>query len=369
MSYDETPLEPLLPLASEARARQGGPPPRHLVMLMDTSGSMCGGPLTTAQQIAISIVNRYLRPHDLLDLMAFTTSASARLTDEPMTPQGKARAMDEIRRMTLRWRHGSEGGAAAARRATVEELRAPLLFRRRLRSAAAALAVPPRLPHDGLRDQARAVLAERTDERACRSHSRRFGVRSPADQNPVLRSGREEPFLRARRLHGALDEARPAERLRDGGAGDSARGIGDDLAERRRGAGGGAAEADGSGARVPRERNGERRRADDGVSGGLDRARRRSRRHPPVDRGRAAVGEQPPLHVPAHRAGQRSRDRHRARARGNRLPQVDRIEASVEMPGAPPLEVSVRRDEEAPATFRARLTSRRPTVRSTRRSC
>jgi hypothetical protein len=41
---------------------------------------------------------------------------------------------------------------------------------------------------------------------------------------------------------------------------------------------------------------------------------------------------------------------------GNRLPQVERIEALVEMPGAPALEVSVRRDEEAPATFRARLT-------------
>lgn len=100
MSYDGTPLEPLLPLISEARARQGGPPPRHVVMLMDTSGSMCGAPLTTAQQIAIAIVGRYLRPHDLLDLMAFTTSASARLADEPMTDPGKARAMDEIRRMT-----------------------------------------------------------------------------------------------------------------------------------------------------------------------------------------------------------------------------------------------------------------------------
>src|SRR5262249_13611537 len=100
MSYDDTPLEPLLPLISEARARQGGPPPRHLVMLIDTSGSMCGAPLITAQQIAISIVDRYLRPHDLLDLMAFTTSASARLTDEPMTPQGKTRASDEIRRMS-----------------------------------------------------------------------------------------------------------------------------------------------------------------------------------------------------------------------------------------------------------------------------
>src|SRR4029453_11048681 len=94
-----------------------------------------------------------------------------------------------------------------------------------------ALAVPPRLPHDGLRDQARAVLAEGTDERAGRSHSRRLGVRSPADQDPVLRSGREEPFLRAGRLHAALDEARPAEWLRHGSAGDPARGIRDDLPE------------------------------------------------------------------------------------------------------------------------------------------
>jgi hypothetical protein len=41
---------------------------------------------------------------------------------------------------------------------------------------------------------------------------------------------------------------------------------------------------------------------------------------------------------------------------GDRLPQVERIDASVEMPGAPALEVSVRRDDEAPATFRARFT-------------
>src|SRR6185436_5902460 len=41
---------------------------------------------------------------------------------------------------------------------------------------------------------------------------------------------------------------------------------------------------------------------------------------------------------------------------GNSLPQVERIDASVDMPGAPALEVSVRRDSEAPATFRARLT-------------
>ena len=41
---------------------------------------------------------------------------------------------------------------------------------------------------------------------------------------------------------------------------------------------------------------------------------------------------------------------------GDRLPEVERIDASVEVPAAPTLEVSVRRDEAAPATFRARLT-------------
>jgi hypothetical protein len=41
---------------------------------------------------------------------------------------------------------------------------------------------------------------------------------------------------------------------------------------------------------------------------------------------------------------------------GERLPQVERIDASVEMPGAPALEISVRRDGDAPAAFRARLT-------------
>ena len=128
-------------------------------------------------------------------------------------------------------------------------------------------------------------------------------------------------------------------------------------AERRRRAGGGAAEADRSGAGVPRERNGERRRADDDASGRLGGARRRARRHPPVDRGRAAVGEQPPLHVPARPSRATiSRSTSRSRPRAIDCPQVERIDASVEMPGAPALEVSVRRDEEAPATFRARLT-------------
>jgi Mg-chelatase subunit ChlD len=99
MSYDGTPLEALLPLVSQSRARDSEPPPRHIVMLIDTSGSMCGAGLTQAQQIAVYVVERFLRPQDLLDIMAFTTTASAVLTEQAMTTEGRARASDEIRRM------------------------------------------------------------------------------------------------------------------------------------------------------------------------------------------------------------------------------------------------------------------------------
>jgi Mg-chelatase subunit ChlD len=100
MTYDGTPLEALLPLVSQSRARDSEPPPRHIVMLIDTSGSMCGAGLTQAQQIAVYVVERFLRSQDLLDVMAFTTTASAVLTEQPMTTEGRARASEEIRRMT-----------------------------------------------------------------------------------------------------------------------------------------------------------------------------------------------------------------------------------------------------------------------------
>ncbi len=132
----------------------------------------------------------------------------------------------------VRWRHGSDRGAAAARRTAAQELRTPVLLRRRIRDTAAALAVPSGLPHDGLRNTAGAVLAGRTDQRACRSHSCRCRLRSATDQDSLLRQGRQESLLRTRRLYPAVDEARAAKRLRDGRSGHSPRGIGDDLAER-----------------------------------------------------------------------------------------------------------------------------------------
>ncbi len=315
MSYDDTPLEPLLPLVSEARARQGGPPPRHLVMLMDTSGSMCGGPLTTAQQIAVSIVDRYLRPHDLLDLMAFTTAASAPLTDEPMTPQGKARAMDEIRRMTC------NGGTDPQE--ALQQLAA-----RRLKNCGLLFF------SDGGFGQLRQLSQYRPD---CRTTV--FGIRAePFSPNEPMSALADPIHIDAgfdpQRIKIPYFDQDAKNRFFEPGSYTAlsmkhvlpsgfamevpeipSRGIRNDLGERRRRAGGGAAEADRSRARVPRSRHGERRRADHGVSRGLDRARRRACRHPPVDRGRAAVGEQPPLYVPGDRAGSRRRDRHRARAR------------------------------------------------------
>lgn len=356
MSYDETPLEPLLPLVSEARARQGGPPPRHLVILMDTSGSMCGGPLTTAQQIAVSIVDRYLRPHDLLDLMAFTTSASARLTDEAMTPQGKARAMDEIRRMTC------DGGTDPQE--ALQQLAA-----RRLRNCGLLFF------SDGGFGQLRQLSQYRPD---CRTTV--FGIRAePFSPNEPM-SALADP------IH--IDSGFDPQRIKIPYFDQDAKnhffepGGYTPLSMKHVLPSGFAMEVP----EIPFEGSATTSAKDDVVPVAV-----RPKLTDPVlayrDRGTANVGQL----TTAFSAAWIGRADGRAAIRlwieavlpsvssrrytfqvteqgndveidvalapeGNHLPQVDRMEASVEMPGAPALEVSVRRDEEAPATFRARLT-------------
>jgi VWA domain containing CoxE-like protein/von Willebrand factor type A domain len=356
MSYDESPLEPLLPLVSEARARQGGPPPRHLVMLMDTSGSMCGGPLTTAQQIAVSIVDRYLRPHDLLDLMAFTTSASARLTDEPMTPQGKARAMDEIRRMTC------DGGTDPQE--ALQQLAA-----RRLKNCGLLFF------SDGGFAPLRQLSQYRPD---CRTTV--FGIRpEPFSPNEPM-SALADPihvdagFDPQRIKIPYFDQDAKNHFFEPGGYTALSMkhvlpsGFAMDVPE------------------IPLEGTATTSPKDDVVPVAV-----RPKLTDPVlayrESGTANVGELTTAFPPAWlgRADGRAAIRQWIEAvlpsvssrrytfqlteqgndleidialtpEGNRLPQIERIDASVEMQGAPPLEVSVRRDEEAPATFRARLT-------------
>jgi Mg-chelatase subunit ChlD len=356
MSYDESPLEPLLPLTSEARARQGGPPPRHLVMLMDTSGSMCGAPLTTAQQIAISIVDRYLRPHDLLDLMAFTTSASARLTDEPMTPQGKARAMDEIRRMSC------DGG-------TDPQEALKLLAARRLKNCGLLFF------SDGGFGPLRQLSQYRPD---CRTTV--FGIRSePFSPNEPM-SALADPihidsgFDPQRIKIPYFDEHAKNHFFEPGGY--------TPLSMKHVLPSGFAMQVP----EIPLEGTATTSPKDDVVPVAV-----RPKLTDPVlayrESGTANVGELTTAFPPAWigRADGRAAIRQWIEAvlpsvssrrytfqlteqgndleidialapEGNRLPQVERIDASVEVPGAPALEVSVRRNEEAPATFRARLT-------------
>jgi Mg-chelatase subunit ChlD len=356
MSYDESPLEPLLPLVSEARARQGGPPPRHLVMLMDTSGSMCGGPLTTAQQIAVSIVDRYLRPHDLLDLMAFTTSASARLTDEPMTPQGKARAMEEIRRMSC------DGGTDPQE--ALQQLAA-----RRLKNCGLLFF------SDGGFGPLRQLSQYRPD---CRTTV--FGIR------PEPFSPNEPMSALADPIH--VDSGFDPQRIKIPYFDQDAKnhffepGGYTPLSMKHVLPSGFAMEVP----EIPLEGSATTSPKDDVVPVAV-----RPKLTDPVlayrESRTANVGELTTALPPAWigRADGRAAIRQWIEAvlpsvssrrytfqlteqgydleidialapEGNRLPQVERIDASVEMPGAPALEVSARRDEEAPATFRARLT-------------
>jgi hypothetical protein len=325
-------------------------------MLMDTSGSMCGGPLTTAQQIAVSIVNRYLRPHDLLDLMAFTTSASARLTDEPMTPQGKARAVDEIRRMSC------DGGTDP--REALQQLAS-----RRLKNCGLLFF------SDGGFGPLQQLSQYRPD---CRTTV--FGIRpEPFSPNEPM-SALADPI----HVESGFDPQRIKIPYFDQDAKNHffEPGAYTALSMKHVLPSGFAMEVPD----IPLEGSATTSAKDDVVPVAV-----RPKLTDPVlayrESGTANVGELTTT-LPAAwlaRADGRAAIRQWIEAvlpsvssrrytfqlteqghdleidialapDGERLPQVERIDASVEMPGAPALEISVRRDGDAPAAFRARLT-------------
>jgi hypothetical protein len=317
---------------------------------------MCGGPLTTAQHIAASIVDRYLRPHDLLDLMAFTTTAAARLTDEPMTPQGKARAIDEIRRMSC------DGGTDP--KEALQQLAA-----RRLKNCGLLFF------SDGGFGPLQQLSQYRPD---CRTTV--FGIRGePFSPNEPI-SALADP------IH--IDSGFDSQRIKIPYFDQDAKNHffepgGYTALSMKHVLPSGFAMAV---PEIPLEGSATTSPKDDVVPVAV-----RPKLTDPVlayrESGTANVGELTTAFPPAWigRAEGRAAIRQWIEAvlpsvssrrytfqlteqghdleieialapEGNRLPQVDRIEASVEMPGAQPLEVSVRRDEEAPATFRARFT-------------
>jgi hypothetical protein len=89
MTYNDTPIDALLPVSSRPRPFSPEPPPRNLVIIIDASGSMGGWPLDISKNIARYLIRTFLRPEDHLDLLAFTTGTSHLVKNVPMDDEGK----------------------------------------------------------------------------------------------------------------------------------------------------------------------------------------------------------------------------------------------------------------------------------------
>ena len=95
-SYTDTPLEPLLPVSSRPRPYQAEPPKRQVVILIDSSGSMSGIKIEKAKEVARHIVQDLLRPQDRLDILTFTVGSRNLIDNQPMNDAGKQTALARI---------------------------------------------------------------------------------------------------------------------------------------------------------------------------------------------------------------------------------------------------------------------------------
>lgn len=99
-SYKPTPLDRVLPIETDPRPFTPEPPPRHVVILMDASGSMGGWRMAKAKEIANYIIAELLRPEDILDVVVFSTGARHLVERLPATPSNKQFAIDSINRIS-----------------------------------------------------------------------------------------------------------------------------------------------------------------------------------------------------------------------------------------------------------------------------
>ncbi len=100
MSYNDTPLQELLPVECGPRAFSPDTPPRNVVILIDTSGSMGGWNIRMAKTIAGHIIQNLLRPQDRLDLITFTTGAGHLIDNRLMDEKGKSEALEKLEQIT-----------------------------------------------------------------------------------------------------------------------------------------------------------------------------------------------------------------------------------------------------------------------------
>ncbi|CAM2068416.1 VWA domain-containing protein [Sulfidibacter corallicola] len=91
-SYEGTPLEPLLPVETRPRSKDEEEPARHVIFLIDASGSMSGWRIEMAKTIAKFIIANYLSDKDLVDVMAFTTKPAHVVQRSHMTEANKLAA-------------------------------------------------------------------------------------------------------------------------------------------------------------------------------------------------------------------------------------------------------------------------------------
>lgn len=94
-TYTDTPLEPLLPVSTEPRP-MSVQPARHVVIVMDGSGSMSGWPIEKSKEIALYIVQSLLTEQDVVDVISFTTSANHLVKSQGMNDAGKQNAIRQI---------------------------------------------------------------------------------------------------------------------------------------------------------------------------------------------------------------------------------------------------------------------------------
>lgn len=89
-SFQGTPLDGLLPLNARPRDFQKEPPPRKIVILVDTSGSMDGDNLEQAKEIIRHIAGDLMRDNDRLDLLSFTVGSAHLIRGVQMDRAGQA---------------------------------------------------------------------------------------------------------------------------------------------------------------------------------------------------------------------------------------------------------------------------------------
>ncbi|MEP2980436.1 MAG: VWA domain-containing protein [Lentilitoribacter sp.] len=80
-SYDKTAIDPLLPVSPDPKFLIEEAPPRDIMVLVDTSGSMTNGGLAAARKAIVDVLG-YMRPIDQIQIITFGGAVSGRLSGD-----------------------------------------------------------------------------------------------------------------------------------------------------------------------------------------------------------------------------------------------------------------------------------------------